>query len=570
MKVIDNKAVFDKLLLDNKAEALRKLKDYNGNYLNEVKIGGYLYKIFEVFPIELFNEYNSNILVSEDGNDLCRAIIIGDARKVNGNIIRGDFKGWYFIGKVAIADVVFMPNNEKLKYKHSVSFQGAIFCEGIDLSGSVFYKRVSFVNTTFNGPAHFYSVSFCLDLIRNSTTYFNNAQFNYDVSFREIAFNIANFCKAKFKANLTFLETTFHERSSFCDAIFENELLFDKTVFNHTCDLMVYKFGTFVDFRGAEFRNKVSLAGEKLCLEDNLSFPEKVITIGRKELDKNYIWRLLWSIIRLSFNCLITSIVPLIIPASIFIYLILSLDYLSSFFLASIGSILMFSLLKYFFRRMYEGLFLDITYNGIVKGDNTETEIIKSRKNLHSVKQIFNDLASYEEEDHFYYWYKVYTTALKKRDRISEKLSILFDFWADLITGYLTKPLRVFSTIIVTILLFGFLYCIPPATTEYFGINHDIYEPNKTTAALNVSNTETLWKGLEFTILKDDFPQNIQKFMDHLGKSFYFSAITFSTIGYGDYQPVGRVTMLLAACEGVFGVLLLSAFLVTIAKKLLW
>ncbi len=53
-----------------------------------------------------------------------------------------------------------------------------------------------------------------------------------------------------------------------------------------------------------------------------------------------------------------------------------------------------------------------------------------------------------------------------------------------------------------------------------------------------------------------------------VGNSFYFSAITFLTIGYGDYFAEGYLKPL-AALEGFTGVFLMSYFTVAFVRKIL-
>ncbi|TGU71736.1 two pore domain potassium channel family protein [Geomonas terrae] len=51
-----------------------------------------------------------------------------------------------------------------------------------------------------------------------------------------------------------------------------------------------------------------------------------------------------------------------------------------------------------------------------------------------------------------------------------------------------------------------------------------------------------------------------------LPESAYYSGVTFTTIGYGDIVPLGLARWL-AISEGFFGVLLVSAFLVSLTRK---
>ena len=53
-----------------------------------------------------------------------------------------------------------------------------------------------------------------------------------------------------------------------------------------------------------------------------------------------------------------------------------------------------------------------------------------------------------------------------------------------------------------------------------------------------------------------------------LAKSFFFAAITFLTIGYGDFYPMG-VIRFLSSIEGFTGVFMMSYFTVAFVRKIL-
>jgi len=53
-----------------------------------------------------------------------------------------------------------------------------------------------------------------------------------------------------------------------------------------------------------------------------------------------------------------------------------------------------------------------------------------------------------------------------------------------------------------------------------------------------------------------------------IGRGFYHSGITFLTIGYGDFYPMGAVRWL-SNVEGFVGVFLMSYFTVAFVRKIL-
>jgi hypothetical protein len=166
---------------------------------------------------------------------------------------------------------------------------------------------------------------------------------------------------------------------------------------------------------------------------------------------------------------------------------------------------------------------------------------------------MLNKTSHYEGENIFWYWYKVYVRKSRQTSKLFNFLEFVF---IDLMTKYFTSPKRIFTLMIATISFFCFLFCLT-------GTIKEVPDFSQISKSLELTY---LWKGLKFAPLSLN---NWETFFSHLGKTLYFSAITFSTIGYGDYQPIGFGTMLLAAIEGIVGVLLMSTFLVTLTRKVL-
>ncbi len=56
--------------------------------------------------------------------------------------------------------------------------------------------------------------------------------------------------------------------------------------------------------------------------------------------------------------------------------------------------------------------------------------------------------------------------------------------------------------------------------------------------------------------------------MERIGRSIYFSAVTFSTLGYGDLSPVGYLRYI-ANLEAFLGLVITGIFIVSVARKLM-
>lgn len=52
-----------------------------------------------------------------------------------------------------------------------------------------------------------------------------------------------------------------------------------------------------------------------------------------------------------------------------------------------------------------------------------------------------------------------------------------------------------------------------------------------------------------------------------LEKSFYFSVTTFTTLGFGDFQPVGTAAQWLAGLESFLGTLLIALLVFTLSRR---
>ena len=97
--------------------------------------------------------------------------------------------------------------------------------------------------------------------------------------------------------------------------------------------------------------------------------------------------------------------------------------------------------------------------------------------------------------------------------------------------GGLMKPERIFYLIIGTVVLFALLHLLPDRTFNVLAV-----DGNSTHRALSCA------------------------------EAFYFSGISFTTIGYGDISPVG-FSRISAVLEGFIGVVLSSSLLISFVKR---
>src|SRR5664280_2527530 len=159
------------------------------------------------------------------------------------------------------------------------------------------------------------------------------------------------------------------------------------------------------------------------------------------------------------------------------------------------------------------------------------------------LKVNFNNTGKYDDEDAAYVMFKRYEsesvlTENKEKGGIAKFASYL-PYWFkwlvfDKIGLYATAPGRVLLSVVIFWIIFGTLYFV----LELTGIGH--------------------------TMSSVDNPDHLTALL----QSFYHSAVTFFTIGYGDVYPVGA-SRILSGLEGFMGVFMMSYFTVAFVRKVL-
>lgn len=183
---------------------------------------------------------------------------------------------------------------------------------------------------------------------------------------------------------------------------------------------------------------------------------------------------------------------------------------------------------------------------------NDAYQLINSQKNsnfeskaeqFNLLKESFRTNGKYDSEDKAYVAFKrnqmKAKLVKKKKGGQLNKLIGNLQYYAqwlifDKAGLFATSPLRVFTSMLFMLAAFSILYMILPLFT-HADIVSSVGDPDR----LNVFE-----------------------------KSFYHSAITFFTIGYGDYYPSGHVRWL-SAVEGWVGVFLMSYFTVAFVRRIL-
>ena len=178
---------------------------------------------------------------------------------------------------------------------------------------------------------------------------------------------------------------------------------------------------------------------------------------------------------------------------------------------------------------------------GLIKSQHDTSDRQKSEQ-FNILKENFDQSGQYEDEDKAYIQFKRYELkadykkAIRKGGRHFFKLPKYLFGWIifDKMGLYATSPLRVLFSMIVVYILFSFTYLLLP-----------IFEIG------DIVNSVGATDGLSY-----------------FQTCFYHSAITFLTIGYGDYYPTG-ISRSISVVEGWTGLFLMSYFTVAFVRKIL-
>lgn len=160
---------------------------------------------------------------------------------------------------------------------------------------------------------------------------------------------------------------------------------------------------------------------------------------------------------------------------------------------------------------------------------------LKKAKSLKAISRIFdlNNLSDFSGE-YFYYTKLAERKAINKFPKLISTLELA-------LCGYGERPLFTMITIILTTIIFGLIYM-------FTGINADGYF-------------------VDYSIIGGN-PVGFVKAISDYGKCLFFSVTTFSTVGYGNYVPIGALSMLISGLQMIVGVSLCALWTGCIFRKI--
>lgn len=177
-----------------------------------------------------------------------------------------------------------------------------------------------------------------------------------------------------------------------------------------------------------------------------------------------------------------------------------------------------------------------------------ETSNHEKSEQFRILKENYHSIGQYEYEDLAYVEFKRTEAKAKldnvKKEPFHKKIIAYFNYWFEWLIlnkmgQYATNPVRVFFSMLVVYMIFSLIYIV--------------------IGYANPSNP---------LIASSLFKPGDPHVLSIVGRGFYHSIVTFLTIGYGDYYPVGFVRFL-SGFEGFLGLFMMSYFTVAFVRKIL-
>src|SRR5665648_912264 len=427
-----------------------------------------------------------------------------------------DFEKFIFIGDIDFKKdlnitIFKLANFTEATFEGVANFTEATFSRFAYFTEATFSRVADFTEATFEEVAYFIEATF------KGLAYFKGATFS----------GVANLSETTFKGQADFTEATFEEVANFIEATFEEVAYFTKATFEEVAYFIEATFKVLAYFKGATFSGVANLS--ETTFKGQADFTEATF-----EEVAYFIEATFKGGADFKLKYLIKGI---------------NLLKLKVFSGKKISINVMNGKGKISFKRAYlENIYLDIELvecvlidftdtlfrNTKVEKDKIKNHILQEKEKKFSkakeiyllLKNNFHSIGQYEDES----W------AYKKEKDMERKSNCHFNtlhkwLWSCFLNGifgYGIQPSKVIMSAILIITLFSFLFMNP-------GIS-------------NIVGIEEITSNNFFDCL-------------------YFSTITFTTLGYGDFRPLEGLGRFLAGSEAFIGAFMMALFVYTFARR---
>jgi len=437
-----------------------------------------------------------------------------------------DFKRFIFVGNIDFRKDLSITIFKKANFGRA-TFEGNAFFEGATFEGNAYFRK-----TTFEGYINF-----------------SEATFQGDIDFRGATFKEdADFSRTIFKGRIDFLKTTFQGDTSFIEAIFDGNAYFDIAIFRGVVGFCNATFKVFAYFKRVTFEGissfrratfKIDADFNRTVFEGNAYFDSAIFQRNVDFLkvtfqgDADFTWATFEGDTCFevkSFEKDINFAKANLFPGKELNFKVENNKGDISFERAYLENT---------YLKIYLGtdVLIDFTdallRNTTIEKDQIENHILQEEKKEFSkaqrvyllLKNNFHSNGQYEDES----WAFMKEREMERKGSCHFKTlhKWLWSCFLNGIFGYGEQPGKVIVSAILVILLFASLFMI-------FGIS-------------NI--------GIEFSTSNN--------FLDCM----YFSTITFTTLGYGDFRPLEGWGRVLAGSEAFIGAFMMALFVYTFARK---
>ena len=463
------------------------------------------------------------------------------------------FKNAFFFGATFEGDAYFKKttfegdvNFSKVTFQGDTNFRGATFKGDADFSGTIFEGRIDFLKVTFQGDTNFIQATF------EKNAYFDIAIFQGDASFCNATFKafadfkratfeeISGFRGATFKIDADFKEATFKGNAYLERAIFQRYVFFSKAIFQGDANFSLATFEGDTYFKVKSFGKDINFAKVNLFpgKELNLKVENNKgdVSFERAYLENTYLK------IYLSTDVLIDFTDALLKNTTI------EKDQIENHILQEEK--------KEFSKAQQVYLLLKNNFHSIGQYKDESWAFTKEKDMERMSKSFYSLLNKYKK-------CSLFKKILKQSNllkRVIIKLKI-FRKWlfskkaiewfnlsvSDFIYQYGENPWRVIRFASVIILLFAIIL-------DFSGII--------------ISDRTNLI--IEF-IKESQGDEHTLKYLGPILGSFlnclYFSVVTFTTLGYGDFQPAVGLSRFFVSLESIIGAITMALFVYTFARR---
>ena len=419
-----------------------------------------------------------------------------------------------------------------------IEIENSIFEDDVDFSNSQFEKPVNFVSTNFSGNNIFFQSTFF-----DSVTFFNSTFRGYTNFCQSTFFSGASFSNSIFCKNVGFNDAIFYNFVEFFPTTFYGDVYFQNVLFNGNS--IYYGSGFFGDviFKDAQFVGKTYFVDSTFYYNSNSKNPEfKNTTFNEDVVFKNTKFYSDAEFLGCTF--------------------VGKADFQHSHFINNTSIINDKFNEVYFYNTTFSRVSLNDTdfqemevywtylENSLVFDGRTYVKLIKN----------FRNIEQFDDADDAYYQYRVE----KRRHGDMSFQSKLFDVFKQYSCGYGVRPYRAFGLGSGIVLLFSFIYLGRPTISSRNGKNKVlIHKLLPESLRRFIPKIDWPNPGISRLTTAENCIQEVSLF-----DAFYFSMVTFATIGYGDWYPKDKFRKWVMI-EGFLGWLTLGLFLVTLTNVMI-